>query len=195
MQAVSEEYCTRRRQFKKAKLRWRVSHGSKRALGWIPVKAMALRYKNGQVHYQGVPTSLWDSFGLKDFTLRLGGFCEDSRGRDTNAAKNILARGWALMADLGFCQIAIAGEARAVESAMNEGMGAKAPSPGPDMALWRQESPSTLLQAIWKGRMSSRQHCHSVHCLPLSLGVNPLGKFPMVIGDELAILKHITTRM
>ncbi len=56
---------------------------------------MALRYKNGQVHYQGVPTSLWDSFGLKDFTLRLGGFCEDSRGRDTNAAKNILARGFA----------------------------------------------------------------------------------------------------
>ena len=81
---------------------------------------MALRYKNGQVHYQGVPTSLWDSFGLKDFTLRLGGVCEASRGRDTNAAKNILARGLALMADLGFCQIAIAGEARAVEAAHTE---------------------------------------------------------------------------
>ena len=59
--------------------------------------------KSGQIHYQGVSLSLWDSFGLKDFTLRLGGFCEDSRGRDTNAAKNLLARGWALMADLGFC--------------------------------------------------------------------------------------------
>ena len=71
VQAVSEEYCTRRRQFKKAK-------------------------------------------------LRSGGFCEDARGRDTNAAKNLLARGWALMADLGFCQIAIAGEARAVEAAHTE---------------------------------------------------------------------------
>ena len=81
VQAVSEEYCTRRRQFKKAKLRWRVSHGSKRSLGWIPVKAVALRYKNGQVHYQGVPLSLWDSYGLKDYTLRSGSFCEDSRGR------------------------------------------------------------------------------------------------------------------
>ena len=75
VQAVSEEYCTRRRQFKKAK-------------------------------------------------LRSGGFCEDARGRDTNAAKNLLARGWALMADLGFCQIAIAGEAKTVETAMNEGVGA-----------------------------------------------------------------------
>ena len=55
----------------------------------------AQRLKSGQVHYQGVPISLWDSYGLKDFTLRLGGFCEDSRGRDTNAAKNILARGFA----------------------------------------------------------------------------------------------------
>ena len=80
--------------------------------------------KSGQIHYQGVSLSLWDSFGLKDFPLRSGGFCEDSRGRDTNAAKNLLARGWALMADLGFCQIAIAGEAKTVETAMNEGVGA-----------------------------------------------------------------------
>ncbi|MBP6719645.1 MAG: hypothetical protein KA173_12325 [Rhodoferax sp.] len=80
--------------------------------------------KSGQIHYQGVSLSLWDSFGLKDFPLRSGGFCDDSRGRDTNAAKNLLARGWALMADLGFCQIAIAGEVRAVETAMNEGVGA-----------------------------------------------------------------------
>ena len=29
VQAVSEEYCVRRKQFKKAKLRWRVSRGSR----------------------------------------------------------------------------------------------------------------------------------------------------------------------
>jgi putative transposase len=81
VQAVSEEYCTRRRQFKKCKFRWRVSRGAKRSLGWIPVKAVALRYKNGQVHYQGKPISLWDSFGLKEHELRSGSFCEDSRGR------------------------------------------------------------------------------------------------------------------
>lgn len=81
VQAVSEEYCTRRKQFKKCKLRWRVSRGAKRSLGWIPVKAVALRYKNGQVHYQGQPLCLWDSYGLKDYELRSGSFCEDSRGR------------------------------------------------------------------------------------------------------------------
>ena len=59
VQAVSEEYCTRRKQFKKAKLRWRVSHGSRRSLGWIPLKASALSYRNGQVHYQGKALSLF----------------------------------------------------------------------------------------------------------------------------------------
>jgi putative transposase len=81
VQAVSEEYCTRRRQFKKCKLRWRVSRGAKRSLGWIPVKATALRYKSGQVHYQGKPISLWDSYALADYELRSGSFCEDARGR------------------------------------------------------------------------------------------------------------------
>ena len=81
VQAVSEEYCTRRKQFKKAKLRWRVSHGSRRSLGWIPVKASALSYRNGQVHYQGKALSLWDSYGLADYQLRSGSFCEDARGR------------------------------------------------------------------------------------------------------------------
>lgn len=81
VQAVSEEYCVRRKQFKKAKLRWRTSRGAHRSLGWIPVKAVALNYKNGQVHYQGQPISLWDSYGLKDYALRSGSFCEDARGR------------------------------------------------------------------------------------------------------------------
>ena len=81
VQAVSEEYCIRRKQFKKMKLRWRVSHGSRRSLGWIPVKASALSYRAGQVHYQGKALSLWDSYGLSDYELRSGSFSEDSRGR------------------------------------------------------------------------------------------------------------------
>lgn len=81
IQGVSEEYCVRRKQFKKAKLRWRVSRGAKRSLGWIPFKSVALSYRGGQIHYQGRALSLWDSYGLGDYDLRSGSFCEDSRGR------------------------------------------------------------------------------------------------------------------
>ena len=81
VQAVTEELVTRRRQFKKAKLRWRVSRGARRSLGWVPFKASALRYKGGQVWYCGRALSLWDSYGLNDYELGTGAFSEDSRGR------------------------------------------------------------------------------------------------------------------
>ena len=81
VQAISKELVTRRRQFKKAKLRWRVSHGARRSLGWVPFKASALRYKGGQVWYSGRALSLWDSYGLNGYELGTGTFSEDSRGR------------------------------------------------------------------------------------------------------------------
>ncbi|MDR4127202.1 RNA-guided endonuclease InsQ/TnpB family protein [Yanghanlia caeni] len=81
VQAVQEQYCTRRKQFKKVKLRWRVSGGSRRSLGWIPFKASALRYRGGQVWFAGKPLSLWDSYGLPQYELGSGSFSEDARGR------------------------------------------------------------------------------------------------------------------
>lgn len=42
-----------RKQFKKNKLNWRCSGGSKKALGWIPFKAGAAKWINGQVRYAG----------------------------------------------------------------------------------------------------------------------------------------------
>ena len=81
VQAISKELVTRRKQFKRAKLRWRVSGGSRRSLGWIPFKASAIRYKSGQVWYAGRPLSLWDSYGLAGYELGTGSFSEDSRGR------------------------------------------------------------------------------------------------------------------
>lgn len=81
VQGIQEEYCTRRRQFKKVRLSWRKSSGVRRSLGWIPFKAAALRYKAGQVWYCGQAISLWDSYGLADYALGPGSFSEDATGR------------------------------------------------------------------------------------------------------------------
>jgi IS605 OrfB family transposase len=83
VQAVSKELVTRRKQFRKTKLRWRVSNGPRRSLGWIPFKASALRYRNGQVLFSTFdkPLSLWDSYGLAGYKLGPGSFSEDARGR------------------------------------------------------------------------------------------------------------------
>lgn len=83
VQAVTEELITRRKQFKKAKLKWRVSdkNSARRSLGWIPFKASCIKYQNGQVRYTGQWFSLWDSYGLSNYNIRVGSFVEDSRGR------------------------------------------------------------------------------------------------------------------
>ena len=83
LQQVCEEYATRRKQFKKHRLNWRVSNpkSSKYSLGWLPFKKGAVVYKAGQVRYAGKLLSLWDSYGLDKFELRAGSFSEDSRGR------------------------------------------------------------------------------------------------------------------
>lgn len=83
LQQVCEEYATRRKQFKKNKLNWRVSNpkSSKYSLGWLPFKSGAVSYKAGQIRYAGRWLSLWDSYGLSDYRLRAGSITEDSRGR------------------------------------------------------------------------------------------------------------------
>jgi putative transposase len=43
IQRVNAEFATRRKQFKKVKLRWRVSRGAKKSLGWLPFKAVELK--------------------------------------------------------------------------------------------------------------------------------------------------------
>ena len=83
VQLVCEEYATRRKQFKKARLNWRVSNpkSAKYSLGWVPFKAGGVKYKAGQVSFLGHRFSLWDSYGLSRFDLRAGSFSQDARGR------------------------------------------------------------------------------------------------------------------
>jgi len=81
IQMIGHEYVTRRKQFKKAKLNWRKSSGTKRSLGWIPVRKDCTSFKNGCVYHNKVYFKIWDSFGLADFKFRSASFNEDSRGR------------------------------------------------------------------------------------------------------------------
>lgn len=81
VQEVIAEHGKARKQFKKAKLRWRVSSGSKRSLGWVPFKSRAAKWVNGQVKFAGHCFGVWDSYGLSGYAFRSGSFSEDARGR------------------------------------------------------------------------------------------------------------------
>src|SRR5579863_2262009 len=81
VQAIAEEYSTRRRQFRRVRLSWRKSTGSRRSLGWIPFKKVAIQVAHGQIKFAGQWLSLWDSYGLGAYQIRAGNICEDARGR------------------------------------------------------------------------------------------------------------------
>ena len=82
-QQVCEEYAKSRKQFRRARLNWRVSNpkSAKYSLGWVPFKAGGAKYKAGQIAFLGHKFSLWDSYGLSRFDLRAGSFSQDARGR------------------------------------------------------------------------------------------------------------------
>lgn len=77
IQCVCDEYVTRRKQFKKAKLKWR---SKKKSLGWIPFKKNSITYKgNGNIIYNGLELKFWESRFVGE--IKCGSFNEDSQGR------------------------------------------------------------------------------------------------------------------
>lgn len=83
VQMVGAEYVTRRKQFKRVRLNWRVSNptSARRSLGWIPFRHDCIAYQGGQIQYAGVKLGLWDSYGLSSYELGSGSISEDARGR------------------------------------------------------------------------------------------------------------------
>lgn len=77
---IAGEYAIKRKQAKKRILRWRKSHGSRKSLGWIPLRSTGIRW-NGSIRYYGMDFDVWDSYGLSEYKFKAGSFNEDARGR------------------------------------------------------------------------------------------------------------------
>ena len=77
IQAITQEYCIRRIQFKKL-LRWR----GKKSLGWVPFKAAGVKFAPTGVKYCGKIFRYWNSRSLpSDAAIKCGSFNQDARGR------------------------------------------------------------------------------------------------------------------
>lgn len=80
IQRVNAEFATRRRQFKRLKLRWRVSRGAKRSLGWVPFKAMQLKRKGKTLRFSGKAFRVFEQELLENIHWKCGCFAQDSVG-------------------------------------------------------------------------------------------------------------------
>lgn len=82
IQAITKEFYTRCKQFKKVKLNWR---SRKRSLGWIPFKSSGVKvHHDGSprdtIKYQGESFRFWLSRPIEG-NVKVGSFSQDSRGR------------------------------------------------------------------------------------------------------------------
>jgi putative transposase len=121
LQAIADEYVTRRRQFRKNKLRWRKSNGSRRSLGWVPFKTKSVRLRKSVLYYGKFKFKVWDSYGLENYEFRAGSFNQDVRGRwyinicvDTQDAPG--AQSGAIGIDLGLKDFAATSDGEIIES-------------------------------------------------------------------------------
>jgi putative transposase len=80
IQRVNAEFATRRKQFKKTKLRWRVSQGAKRSLGWIPFKAVQLKRKGKSLRFSGKAFRVCEQTLLDGVAWKCGCFAQDAVG-------------------------------------------------------------------------------------------------------------------
>jgi transposase len=80
IQRINAEFVARRRQFKKAKLRWRASRGSKRALGWVPFKAAQLKREGKCLRFSGKAFRVFEQELLENARWKCGCFAQDSVG-------------------------------------------------------------------------------------------------------------------
>ena len=125
MQGIADEYVTRRKQFKKVKLRWRVSDpkSPRRSLGWVPFKAKAVSFKHGQLYFNGQYFKVWDSYDLSQYQLGAGSFSEDARGRwylnvTVEVKKQPLSQGKAAAGiDLGLTDLVATSDGHKTENA------------------------------------------------------------------------------
>ncbi len=80
IQRVNAEFATRRKQFKKLKLRWRISRGPRRSLGWVPWKAEQLKVRGKCLRFCGKSIRVFESELLQGKTLKSGCFAQDAVG-------------------------------------------------------------------------------------------------------------------
>jgi putative transposase len=80
IQRICTEYAQKRSAVRRLKLRWRVSRGAHRSLGWIPFKAASLKRKGRSVRFCGKTFRVFESERLEGIKWRQGCFAQDAVG-------------------------------------------------------------------------------------------------------------------
>ena len=80
IQSICVHYAQKRGAAKRLKLRWRVSRGARRSLGWVPFKAASLKRRGTALRFAGKTFRVFEREVLADVKWRDGCFAQDAVG-------------------------------------------------------------------------------------------------------------------
>ena len=80
IQSICNHYAQKRRAAHRVKLRWRVSRGTRRSLGWIPFKAASLKRKGVCLRFAGKGFRVFERERLDGVIWQAGCFAQDAVG-------------------------------------------------------------------------------------------------------------------
>lgn len=121
IQRVCTEYAQKRIAAKRRKLRWRVSRGARRSLGWIPLKAASLRRRARALRFCGKTFRVFEAHRLEGVKWNQGCFSQDAVGEwwlclpVEYTAEPTVAPQESVGIDLGLKDIAVTSEGERLE--------------------------------------------------------------------------------
>lgn len=122
IQRICTEYAEKRSAASRLKLRWRVSRGARRSLGWIPFKAANLKRQGRSIRFCGKTFRVFEAQRLESVQWKQGCFAQDAVGDwwlclpVERAAEESVAPLEAVGIDLGIKQAAVTSDAERLEA-------------------------------------------------------------------------------
>jgi IS605 OrfB family transposase len=122
IQSICVHYAHKRGATKRLKLRWRVSRGTRRSLGWVPFKAASLKRRGNTLRFAGKTFRVFERKRLADVKWRDGCFAQDAVGDwwlclpVTVTAEQTAAPSEAVGIDLGLKTIATTSDGEKLEA-------------------------------------------------------------------------------
>jgi IS605 OrfB family transposase len=189
IQRICCEYAAKRRAAQRVKLRWRVSRGSRRSLGWLPFKAASLKRKGSSLRFCGKAFRVFEPERLEGVKWRDGCFAQDAVGdwfvclAVTVPVERNSAPREAVGIDLGLKDIAVTSEGERLEA-----------------GRWTQGFADKLAQAQRRGhkRQAKRIHRKAARCRKDALhkcSRKIVDTYQTIVVGDVSSLALVKTRM
>jgi putative transposase len=189
IQRICTEYAAKRRAAKRVRLRWRVSRGSRRSLGWVPFKAASLKRRAACLRFCGKSFRVFERERLEGVKWRDGCFAQDAVGDwwlclpVEFTAQQIAAPQEAVGIDLGLKDIAVTSAGEHLEA-----------------GRWTHRFATKLAMAQRRGhkRQAKRLHRKAARCRADALhkfSRKLVDQYQNIVGGDVSSLKLVKTGM